>query len=57
MRPKQCATSPVSAQTRIRSELGGLMAPGYHATGYTPRKVERVTLDDPTGDDIAGDVE
>jgi hypothetical protein len=42
---------------RIRSELGGLMAPGYHATGYTPRKVERVTLDDPTGDDIAGDVE
>lgn len=41
---------------RIRSELGGLMGPGYQATGYTPRQIESVPLDDPTGDDIAGDV-
>lgn len=41
---------------RIRSELGGLMGPGYQATGYDPPPRRRVLLDDPTGDDIAGDV-
>lgn len=41
---------------RIRSELGGLMGPGYQATGYEPPPRRQVLLDDPTGDDIAGDV-
>ncbi len=41
---------------RIRSELGGLMGPGYQATGYEPPPRRKVLLDDPTGDDIAGDV-
>lgn len=40
---------------RIRSELGGLMGPGYQATGYEPPPRRQVLLDDPTGDDIAGD--
>jgi len=39
----------------IRSELGGLMGPGYQATGYEPPPRRQVLLDDPTGDDIAGD--
>lgn len=39
----------------IRSELGGLMGPGYQATGYEPPPRRKVLLDDPTGDDIAGD--
>lgn len=41
---------------RIRSELGGLMGPGYQATGYEPPPRRHVLLDDPTGDDTAGDV-
>ena len=39
----------------IRSELGGLMGPGYQATGYEPPPRRQVLPDDPTGDDIAGD--
>lgn len=39
----------------IRSELGGLMGPGYQATGYEPPPRRQVLLDDPTGDDIARD--
>ena len=38
------------------SMVGGLMGPGYQATGYEPPPRRHVLLDDPTGDDIAGDV-
>lgn len=53
--PEQ-VTAPSDGPPRIRSELGGLMGPGYQATGYEPPPRRRVLLDDPTGDDIAGDV-
>lgn len=49
-------TAPSDGPPRIRSELGGLMGPGYRATGYEPPPRRQVMLDDPTGDDIAGDV-
>mgnify|MGYP003531967197 CR=1 FL=1 len=39
----------------VSAELGGLMGPGYQATGYEPPPRRQVLLDDPTGDDIAGD--
>jgi len=50
------AKAPSDGSPNIRSELGGLMGPGYQATGYEPPPRRRVLLDDPTGDDIAGDV-
>lgn len=53
--PEQ-VTAPSDGPPRIRSELGGLMGPGYQATGYEPPPRRQVLLDDPTGDDIAGDV-
>lgn len=50
------AKAPSDGSPCIRSELGGLMGPGYQATGYEPPPRRQVLLDDPTGDDIAGDV-